>query len=65
MSMEIARDDMMQALKSFALSNGGVVVGLPGVGKTYSFRKLASSFDATGNLYLYISNRQAQCGQRQ
>ena len=54
MSMEIPRDDMMQSLKSFALSNSGVVVGLPGVGKTYSFRKLASLFDASDDLYMYI-----------
>lgn len=39
--MRIQRHDMMGALSRFAQSGHGVVIGQPGVGKTYALRQLA------------------------
>ena len=40
--INIPRNDLLTNLESFAFSGNGVVIGAPGVGKTFSLKKLAA-----------------------
>ena len=52
--MDIQRDRLIRELEAFALSGSGIVVGLPGVGKTHSFRRLDSALKDAGTSCLYM-----------
>lgn len=52
--MDIRRDDLMRALADFAARGSGLVVGSPGVGKTYTLVQLANLLQQQGAPYLYL-----------
>ncbi len=52
--MRIERSALLAALRAFALSGHGLVIGVPGVGKSYTLASLAASFDGTEVRYLFI-----------
>ncbi len=52
--MEIGRDKLRQELEVFCFADHGLVIGLPGVGKTYLLQKLEKDFRSKGTLCLYL-----------
>ena len=54
LSVEIARTQMMDDVEKFALSGSGVVVGLPGTGKSHSLRKLARKLQLSSRPCVYV-----------
>lgn len=52
--MYIKRNDLLNALESFSFSGDGVVIGAPGVGKTYSLKQLAEKLLDNGFPCLYL-----------
>lgn len=51
---EIARTQMMSELEAFALDGSGIVVGVPGVGKSHSLRRLAGRLQSSDRSCIYI-----------
>ena len=52
--MRIERATLLAALDQFVTADSGVIVGSPGIGKSYLLRDLANLLDARGATYLYL-----------
>lgn len=52
--MYIPRNDLLTNLEGFAFSGNGVVIGAPGVGKTYSLKELTAVLLEKGTSCLYL-----------
>ena len=46
--MKIKRDKLLNDLQDFALRGNGVVIGSPGVGKTYILKELRRNLKSAG-----------------
>lgn len=60
--MKIDRTPMLEALESFALGGNGVVVGDPGIGKTYSLVNLRRRLLSKGIPHLFLAIDQLGSG---
>lgn len=60
--MRIDRTHMLEALESFALSGNGVVVGEPGIGKTYSLVNLRRRLRSESIPHLFLAIDQLGSG---
>jgi len=52
--MDIPRDALIDNIRSFVLSGNGVIIGAPGVGKTYSLKQLAEDLLNNDIACLYL-----------
>ncbi len=52
--MEIKRDKLLNDLQDFALRGNGVIIGSPGIGKTYLMIKLRRSLESDGIPELFL-----------
>lgn len=52
--MKIDRKKLIDSLKDFASQGNGVIIGSPGVGKTYLLKELGQSLKADKTLYLLL-----------
>src|SRR2546425_12896429 len=58
--MNISRSDLLSALRNFAVSGNGVIVGAPGVGKTFALKHLSAEWmNERSCLYLPIDRLSA------
>lgn len=60
--MKIDRTPMLEALENFALGGNGVVVGEPGIGKTYSLVHLRRRLSSKGVPHLFLAIDQLGSG---
>ncbi len=60
--MDIKREELLNSLKDFTLRGNGIVIGLPGVGKTYIIKELEKSLNINELSAVYLRvDRLANC----
>ena len=52
--MRINRDNLLDDLLDFTSQGNGIVIGSPGVGKTYLLKELSQRLDSTGTPHLFL-----------
>jgi hypothetical protein len=52
--MKIDRSDLVSELEAFALKGSGVVIGAPGIGKSYTLAELRESLKKSGVIHLIL-----------
>jgi hypothetical protein len=62
--MRIDRATLLAHLNHFVMDDSGVIVGGPGVGKSYLLGELGERLDAQGTPYLFFDDRYAWRGDR-